>query len=459
MATSPADLDITLGQFARQARSLTMAHGAAIALSASDVHRDVDDGYSDEMTCRASSGAEAPRVGARLRVGSGFTSECVREGKPLRCDDAETDNRVDWDRCRRMGIRSVVAVPLKHEDSVVGIIEIFSPKIKAFTESHVAKLHVLAERVSNAVRSAAEPEQPQAPSPMPEMVWADVFVDSHLPWKRLLQSGLCHLLMAGMVWHISLNWTKSEKILKQRLSAHAQLTYFPPSFPAARSHTPNVARASQGGGQPAQQAALRVKSGARQQSVAPPAVNMPAKGHVNLAGLQAALPVLAAPRGASLDLGSPERRSFGSTRQPGGMAVAIVAPPPQVGGGAGRRGFSGPGTAVVAPSPAIEGSIRMLASANPGHSGVIAPPPSMPMRDASARLGFGSGLAPSGSEAVVGPAPGMNLPARSSGSGVGFGGGGSAVVGPAPMMPSREKPGFLAKGSGGEGLGGVGLGG
>ena len=70
----------------------------------------------------------------------------------------------------------VVAVPLKSNESVVGIIEIFSTRTKAFTEAHMAKLHVLAERVTDAV-NGVEPA-PSAPVAMPELIWADVFVES-----------------------------------------------------------------------------------------------------------------------------------------------------------------------------------------------------------------------------------------------------------------------------------------
>jgi len=145
MSTAAIDLDVTLRRFARQAQSLTLAGGASIALS-SDLP-----GSGDEMTCRASAGKAAPLVGARLRLVPGLKRECLREGKPLRCDDSEIDSRVDRDRCRKLGVRSVVAVPLKSKESVVGIIEIFSTRTKAFTESHMAKLHVLAERVTDAV--------------------------------------------------------------------------------------------------------------------------------------------------------------------------------------------------------------------------------------------------------------------------------------------------------------------
>ena len=36
---------------------------------------------------------------------SGFSGECIRTGKALRCDDSETDSRVEAAICRRLGVR------------------------------------------------------------------------------------------------------------------------------------------------------------------------------------------------------------------------------------------------------------------------------------------------------------------------------------------------------------------
>ena len=66
-----------------------------------------------EMICVASAGDDAPPVRSRLQVGSGFSGECVRTGRSLRCDDSETDDRVDRAGCKSLGIRSLVAVPIR----------------------------------------------------------------------------------------------------------------------------------------------------------------------------------------------------------------------------------------------------------------------------------------------------------------------------------------------------------
>jgi len=78
------DLNATLQLLAERAQYITGASGAAIALR-----------EGGEMICRASAGPSAPELGAHLQVNSGLSGESVRTRQTLRCDDAETDPRVN----------------------------------------------------------------------------------------------------------------------------------------------------------------------------------------------------------------------------------------------------------------------------------------------------------------------------------------------------------------------------
>lgn len=133
------DLGKALQLLAVRAKSLTRASGAAIALA--------KDSAAEEMICQARAGSDAPGLGAKLQVGSGFSGECVRSGKTLRCDDAETDDRVDREGCRQLGIRSILATPVTRHDSVVGILEVFSPTARSFTLNEEKTLERLAQMV------------------------------------------------------------------------------------------------------------------------------------------------------------------------------------------------------------------------------------------------------------------------------------------------------------------------
>ena len=162
-----SDLAAALQLIAGRAQTLVRASGAAIALA---------DANPDFMVCRASSGADAPPVGAPLQVGSGFSGECVKSGVLLRCDDSEVDVRVDRESCRALGIRSILAVPVRLDDKSIGILEVFSDQPNRFGATDGGVMQRLAETIVAAVNRAARAENlpplgtkpaatPYAPSP------------------------------------------------------------------------------------------------------------------------------------------------------------------------------------------------------------------------------------------------------------------------------------------------------
>ena len=151
---SPDDLAVV----AQRAQAFTNASGVAIALS---------EGNADEIVCRARSGASAPEVGAALRVNGTFTGLCIQTGKELRCDDCETDTRVDTAAIRALGIRSMVVTPIREENRVVGVLAAFAPTPHAFTITHVAVLKTMADQISALLQKErrAREENPQVEAP------------------------------------------------------------------------------------------------------------------------------------------------------------------------------------------------------------------------------------------------------------------------------------------------------
>jgi GAF domain/PilZ domain len=131
-----SDLNTALRVISERARTLLRGTGAAVAI--------VDGG---PMMCRASVGTGGPPLGTHVDVNSGFSGQCIRTGKTLRCDDAETDSRVETATCRKLGVRSIVAAPIRYERDVVGVLEVFSPQSFAFDEGDLAVLERLAQTV------------------------------------------------------------------------------------------------------------------------------------------------------------------------------------------------------------------------------------------------------------------------------------------------------------------------
>ncbi len=149
-----------LAVIAQRAQAFTNASGAAIALS---------NGSASEIICRARSGSSAPDVGAIMRVEGAFTGLCIQSGKELRCDDADTDTRVDTAGMRALGIRSMVVTPIKEEDRVLGVLVVFASAAYAFSITHVAVLKTVAEQISSLLqqeRRAREEGVPLPPEPV-----------------------------------------------------------------------------------------------------------------------------------------------------------------------------------------------------------------------------------------------------------------------------------------------------
>jgi putative methionine-R-sulfoxide reductase with GAF domain len=145
------DRETELQSIAELALAVTRATGAAIALSADN---------DREMICVASAGDDAPPVRSRLQVGSGFSGECVRTGRSLRCDDSETDDRVDRAGCKSLGIRSLVAVPIRRGSKVAGLLEVFSPQAYAFNADDIGALQQLTGSI---FPTTGHPEKAPAP--------------------------------------------------------------------------------------------------------------------------------------------------------------------------------------------------------------------------------------------------------------------------------------------------------
>lgn len=146
------ELDSALQLLVERAQYITGATGTALAIA-----------QGEEMVCRASAGASAPAVGARLQVQSGLTGESIARRQLLRCDNAESDPRVNLEACRALGIASIVVLPLQRRNGEVrGLFELFSDHPYAFEERDLIALERMADLTLTAL-DLAEQRQSSAP--------------------------------------------------------------------------------------------------------------------------------------------------------------------------------------------------------------------------------------------------------------------------------------------------------
>jgi TonB family protein len=138
-----------------RAQNFTGSTGVAIALA-----------EGDQMVCRANWGTSAPEVGATLSLENSFTGLCVRTGEPLRCDNAQSDPRVDPEACQALGISAIAAAPVRRGLKVIGVIAAFSDTPSAFTDKQLLILTTLADVVVELL------DDPHPIQPLPQVVEA-----------------------------------------------------------------------------------------------------------------------------------------------------------------------------------------------------------------------------------------------------------------------------------------------
>jgi hypothetical protein len=142
----PCDIDLepAISVITERAQALTRATGAAIALR-----------RGEEIVCRARAGRTAPDLGICLQTSSGISGECVRTGEIVICNDAERDHQVDLATCRRLGVRSILAAPLRHFRRTLGVFEVLSSTPNAFHEGDIATMQLLSSTMVAAISRLA----------------------------------------------------------------------------------------------------------------------------------------------------------------------------------------------------------------------------------------------------------------------------------------------------------------
>lgn len=137
---TPIDLEPAIGVITERAQVLTGASGAAIALR-----------KGHEVICRARAGRTAPDLGVRLQTESGVSARCLRTGEVVVCSNVEDDPHADRLTCERLGVRSILAAPLRQSQQTLGIFEVLSAAPNAFDSQDVATMQLLSSMMVAAI--------------------------------------------------------------------------------------------------------------------------------------------------------------------------------------------------------------------------------------------------------------------------------------------------------------------
>ena len=105
-----------------------------------------------QLVAQASAGDHVRPVGNLLPVDQSLLWPALSKGQTVVCNDTEAEG---WDMAsmpHRHGVRSVMAVPLRSGDAIVGSLKVTSDKVNAFSRRDVAHLEILTESLGAMVQ-------------------------------------------------------------------------------------------------------------------------------------------------------------------------------------------------------------------------------------------------------------------------------------------------------------------
>lgn len=142
-----ADLSAVVSLVADRVHPLTRAEGALVELI-----------EGNDMVYRAASGIAEPLLGMHMSRSGSLSGVCLEQNRVLYCPNADCDDRVDVESCRKVNLGSMVVSPLEHNGVTVGVLKIISSSASAFREEDVRVLELMSELIAALMFHAARYE-------------------------------------------------------------------------------------------------------------------------------------------------------------------------------------------------------------------------------------------------------------------------------------------------------------
>jgi PAS domain S-box-containing protein len=148
LATSEESIERLFERIAEMAQAVLDANGAVLEM--------ID---GQELVCRASSGLAAAQNGLRRPINAGLAGRAILQNRTLRCEDTESDPRVDRAVCRHFGVRSMTVALLKTENGPIGTLRLIASQPNSFSNADCSSLEMLANSLSAVIQRRLNAEK------------------------------------------------------------------------------------------------------------------------------------------------------------------------------------------------------------------------------------------------------------------------------------------------------------
>jgi diguanylate cyclase (GGDEF)-like protein len=109
-----------------------------------------------DLRLACAGGPAMEHLGDRFPTAGLLSEQTIAQGRPLRCDDAAADDRVDVDACRRLGAISILTAPVIVRDLAVGVLKVYADQPGFFNADDEETLQLLAEALAPHIEPAPE---------------------------------------------------------------------------------------------------------------------------------------------------------------------------------------------------------------------------------------------------------------------------------------------------------------
>ncbi len=141
------DLDGTAQLIADCARDVADATGICIGLL-----------KGNQLGFRAGSGTGAAYVGQHVMASLTVSADSNASGEILRVENAEADTRIDAAICRQFGAKALLILPIYHDRTVAGVLEVLFSEPHAFEDQELRTYRLMAGLVGEVMSHGAQVE-------------------------------------------------------------------------------------------------------------------------------------------------------------------------------------------------------------------------------------------------------------------------------------------------------------